>query len=59
MSEHSVELLQGTVGPCRMFLKVRAPNKEGKVVEYSIEMLHPPAMAKRGWKKLVLKKVIL
>ena len=39
-----------------VFLKVRAPNKEGKVVEYSIEMLHPPAMAKRGWKKTSFKK---
>jgi hypothetical protein len=34
-----------------VFLKVRAPNKAGKVVEYSIEMQHPPAMAKRGWTK--------
>lgn len=34
-----------------VFLKVKAPDKNGNVVEYSIEMLHPPAMAKRGWEK--------
>jgi len=39
-----------------VFLKVRAPDKKGNVVEYSIEMLHPPAMAKRGWGKRSFKK---
>lgn len=34
-----------------VFLKVRAPDPAGEVVEYSIEMLHPPAMARRGWSK--------
>jgi hypothetical protein len=34
-----------------VYLKVEAPNLEGKVVEYSIELLHPGAMAARGWDK--------
>ena len=38
------------------FLKVEAPNAQGKIVKYSIEMLHPPAMLERGWTKTTLKK---
>lgn len=34
-----------------VYLKVEAPNPEGKVVEYSIELLHPGAMAAQGWDK--------
>lgn len=34
-----------------VYLKVEAPNPEGRLVEYSIEMLHPAAMAERGWSK--------
>ena len=34
-----------------VFLKVMAPNEQGEVVEYSIELLHPPAMLQRGWSK--------
>lgn len=34
-----------------VYLKVEAPNPSGKLVEYSIEMLHPAAMAERGWSK--------
>lgn len=34
-----------------VYLEVEAPNPEGKLVEYSIEMLHPAAMAERGWSK--------
>ena len=34
-----------------VFLKVKGQNEDGRVVEYSIEMLHPPAMAKKGWGK--------
>lgn len=34
-----------------VYLRVEAPNPEGKVVEYSIEMLHPGAMAAQGWAK--------
>ncbi len=33
-----------------VFLSVDAPNAEGKVVEYSIEMLHPPGMKEKGWR---------
>lgn len=32
-----------------VFIKAMAPNSSGEVVEYSIEMLHPPAMMQRGW----------
>ncbi len=38
-----------------VFIKVMAPNPAGKVVEYSIEVLHPPAMIERGWSKTSLK----
>jgi hypothetical protein len=32
-----------------VYLKVMAPNPRGDVVEYSIELLHPPGMLQRGW----------
>lgn len=32
-----------------VFLKVKGPDENGNVVEYSVEMVHPPGMAKRGW----------
>ncbi|MDC0894603.1 DUF6152 family protein, partial [Pseudomonadales bacterium] len=38
------------------FIKVAAPNAQGKIVKYSIEMLHPPAMLERGWTKTTLTK---
>ena len=38
-----------------VFIKALAPNSEGEVVEYSIEMLHPPGMIQRGWNKTSLK----
>ena len=34
-----------------VYLKVEAPNLEGRIVEYSIEMNHPAAMTERGWSK--------
>jgi hypothetical protein len=34
-----------------VYLKVEAPNPAGELVEYSIEMLHPGAMAALGWDK--------
>ena len=34
-----------------VYLTVQAPNPAGTVVEYSIEMLHPAAMAEQGWSK--------
>jgi len=34
-----------------VFLKVRGPDENGDLVEYSIELQHPPAMAKVGWSK--------
>ena len=38
-----------------VFLKVKGPDQQGNVVEYSIEMQHPPAMAKVGWNKKTFK----
>ncbi|MDA0992279.1 MAG: DUF6152 family protein [Proteobacteria bacterium] len=38
-----------------VFIKAMAPNPAGEVVEYSIELLHPPAMMERGWGKDSLK----
>ncbi len=34
-----------------VFLKIDAPDPDGNVVEYTVEMLHPPAMRRRGWAK--------
>ncbi len=34
-----------------VYLKVRAPNLEGELVEYSIEMGNPPSLARQGWSK--------
>ena len=32
-----------------VYIKVMAPNRQGIIVEYSIELLHPPGMQERGW----------
>lgn len=34
-----------------VFLKIDAPDEQGEIVEYTVEMLHPPGMAKNGWSK--------
>ena len=34
-----------------VFIKAMAPNRRGEIVEYSIELLHPPGMAQRGWSR--------
>lgn len=34
-----------------VYLKVDAPNEDGDIVEYSIEMQHPPAMTALGWSR--------
>ena len=56
LDPNDVRVLRGVVKKYswsmpHVFLKVEAPNPEGKLVEYSIEMLHPAAMAERGWSK--------
>ena len=38
-----------------VFLRVESPNPEGKIVEYIIELLHPPAMIEYGWSKTTFK----
>jgi len=32
-----------------VFLRIDAPNNNGEVVEYSVELLHPPGMKANGW----------
>ena len=32
-----------------VFIQVKAPNKSGELVVWSIELLHPPGMSDRGW----------
>ncbi len=38
-----------------VFLKVKGPDESGAIVEYSVEMVHPPGMAKRGWGRKTFK----
>ena len=38
-----------------VFLKVRGADERGELVEYSIEMNHPPSMAKKGWSRTTFK----
>ena len=38
-----------------VFLKIEAPDQNGKIVEYTVELQHPPAMARRGWSKATFK----
>ena len=39
-----------------VYIKVDAANPQGKIVRYSIEMIHPPGMLERGWTRRSLKK---
>lgn len=39
-----------------VYMKVEAPNAQGELVTYSIEMLHPPGMAERGWDRSTFRK---
>ncbi len=60
LDQNDVRVLTGTVVKYgwqmpHVFLKVKAPNLEGKLVEYSIEMGNPPSMAREGWGKESLK----
>ena len=54
LDPNDVRVLTGVVAKYswsmpHVYLKVEAPNPEGVVVEYSIEMLHPGGMAALGW----------
>ena len=56
LDQNDVRVLTGTVIKYgwqmpHVFLKVRAPNLAGALVEYSIEMGNPPSMARQGWGK--------
>src|SRR5680860_130559 len=56
IDRNDVRVLRGTVTKYgwsmpHVYLKVEAPNLQGKIVEYSIEMNHPAAMTERGWSK--------
>ncbi len=60
LDKNNIQRHRGTVtkfgwGMPHVYIKVMAPNSQGKVVEYSIEMLHPPGMIQRGWSKNSLK----
>lgn len=34
-----------------VYMVIKAPNKRGELVNHTVEMLHPPAMLQRGWKR--------
>lgn len=34
-----------------VFLRVRGPDRQGRIVEYTIESLNPPAMSMAGWSR--------
>ena len=34
-----------------VFMKVKGQDENGRIVEYSIEMNHPPSMTRKGWSK--------
>jgi hypothetical protein len=34
-----------------VYIVIKAPNQRGEMVDHTVEMLHPPAMLQRGWKK--------
>lgn len=38
-----------------VFLKIEGPDEDGEIVEYTVELQHPPAMASRGWSKTTFK----
>jgi hypothetical protein len=56
LDPNDVRVLRGVVKKYswsmpHVYLKVEAPNLDGKLVEYSIEMLHPAGMSELGWSK--------
>jgi len=60
LDRNNIQIHRGTVTKYdwrmpHVFIKAMAPNAAGEVVEYSIEVLHPPAMMERGWTKDSLK----
>ncbi|MDH3440045.1 MAG: DUF6152 family protein, partial [Gammaproteobacteria bacterium] len=34
-----------------VFLQIDAPDEDGNIVQYTVELQHPPAMARLGWSK--------
>lgn len=34
-----------------VYIVIKAPNRQGDMVDHTVEMLHPPAMLQRGWKR--------
>lgn len=56
LNKEDVRIYQGVVTRYswtmpHVFMKVDGPDENGKIVEYSIEMNHPPSMARKGWSK--------
>lgn len=38
-----------------VFLQIDAPDEDGNIVQYTVELQHPPAMARLGWSKTTWK----
>ena len=38
-----------------VFLRIDAPDADGNIVEYTVELQHPPAMARVGWSRTTWK----
>jgi len=56
LNRNNIQLNKGMVSKYswkmpHVFFRVNAPNSEGKVVEYFIEMLHSPGMKEKGWNR--------
>lgn len=56
LDRNNIQLHKGVVSKYswkmpHVFLAVNAPNNEGEVVEYFIELLHPPGMKEKGWSR--------
>ena len=51
IQQHSGVVTEYSWTSPHVFLKVMAPNPAGEIVQYSIELVHPPGMLQRGWDK--------
>ena len=60
LNRDDVRLYQGKVVKYswtmpHVFLQIDAPDEKGEIVEYTVELQHPPAMARLGWSKTTWK----
>ena len=61
LDPNDVRVITGTVTKFgwtnpHVFIKVMAPNRQGELVEYGIEMNNPPSLVRLGWSKDSLKE---